>query len=432
MASVEEGVSSALEWDTPLFRQARAQLEQALPYADVGESVAERLRYPERAVIAHACRSQLDDGTVAVFPAYRVQHSTVLGPTKGGIRYDAHVTPRRVRGARDVDDLEVRAAAPPLRRRQGRRPLQPARALAGELQRLTRRYTSELLAVHRAARGHPRAGHGDERADDGLDDGHLLDAEGLRRARDRDRQADLDRRLGLPARGDRRGRRDGRSSARASGSAGSSRSSAASCRASATSAGSRRSELAERGADVIAVSDVSGGVYDAERARRRRRCTRGSAEHGSLAELPRARARSRTPSCSSSDCDVLVLAAREDQVTAENARPHRRAARRRGRERPDRRSRPTRSSPSAASPCCPTCSRTPAASPSPTSSGCRTSAACSGTRDEIRARLAEKLGDAFDRVWALSEQRDLTLRDAALVAGIREVAAALEARGIYP
>jgi glutamate dehydrogenase (NAD(P)+) len=54
------------------------------------------------------------------------------------------------------------------------------------------------------------------------------------------------------------------------------------------------------------------------------------------------------------------------------------------------------------------------------------------TRDEIRARLAEKLGDAFDRVWNLSEQRDLTLRNAALVGGIREVAAALEARGIYP
>ncbi len=53
-------------------------------------------------------------------------------------------------------------------------------------------------------------------------------------------------------------------------------------------------------------------------------------------------------------------------------------------------------------------------------------------RDEIRRRLAEKLADAFDRVWALSEARALSLRDAALVAGIRDVAAALEARGMYP
>jgi glutamate dehydrogenase (NAD(P)+) len=51
-------------------------------------------------------------------------------------------------------------------------------------------------------------------------------------------------------------------------------------------------------------------------------------------------------------------------------------------------------------------------------------------RDEIRRRLADKLADAFDRVWNVA--RGIALRDAALVAAIREVAAALEARGIYP
>ena len=53
-------------------------------------------------------------------------------------------------------------------------------------------------------------------------------------------------------------------------------------------------------------------------------------------------------------------------------------------------------------------------------------------RDEIRARLAEKLGDAFDRVWDLSEEQGVSLRSAALVSGIREVAAALTVRGIFP
>jgi glutamate dehydrogenase/leucine dehydrogenase len=42
------------------------------------------------------------------------------------------------------------------------------------------------------------------------------------------------------------------------------------------------------------------------------------------------------------------------------------------------------------------------------------------------------MNDAFDRVWELSERRGLTLRSAALVCGIREVAAALDARGLYP
>jgi glutamate dehydrogenase (NAD(P)+) len=53
-------------------------------------------------------------------------------------------------------------------------------------------------------------------------------------------------------------------------------------------------------------------------------------------------------------------------------------------------------------------------------------------RDEIRAKLQAKLDDAFDRVWDISDERGIGLRTAALVAGIREVAAALESRGLYP
>ena len=53
-------------------------------------------------------------------------------------------------------------------------------------------------------------------------------------------------------------------------------------------------------------------------------------------------------------------------------------------------------------------------------------------RDEIRAKLAEKLNDAFDRVWEISHERGISMRTAALVAGIRDVSSALEARGLYP
>ena len=51
----------------------------------------------------------------------------------------------------------------------------------------------------------------------------------------------------------------------------------------------------------------------------------------------------------------------------------------------------------------------------------------------VRAdRVVRRLDDAFDRVWDLAAEKSLTLRDAALVAAILEVSAALEARGIYP
>ncbi|HSJ93169.1 MAG TPA: glutamate dehydrogenase, partial [Gaiellaceae bacterium] len=52
--------------------------------------------------------------------------------------------------------------------------------------------------------------------------------------------------------------------------------------------------------------------------------------------------------------------------------------------------------------------------------------------DEIRTRLGDLMRDALERVWALAEAEELTLRSAALVQSIRHVAAALQSRGVYP
>src|SRR3954454_20449440 len=69
-----------LEWDTPLYQQARTQLEQALELAEVSDMVSSRLRHPEQAVIL-TLPVKMDDGGYQTFPAYRVRHSSVLGPT---------------------------------------------------------------------------------------------------------------------------------------------------------------------------------------------------------------------------------------------------------------------------------------------------------------------------------------------------------------
>jgi len=53
-------------------------------------------------------------------------------------------------------------------------------------------------------------------------------------------------------------------------------------------------------------------------------------------------------------------------------------------------------------------------------------------REEIRGRLRDLMSDALARVWTLAEVESLSFRSAALVASIRDVADALEARGIYP
>ncbi len=194
-----EHAPPALEWETPLYGQARAQLEKALTQADVPDFVAERLRYPERAVIL-SLPVRMDDGTMRSFPAYRVRHSSVLGPTKGGIRYDEDVNLGECVALAMWMTWKCALLRLPYGGAKGGvrcnpRELSPAGASSGS----HAGSRAELVAVHRPAGGHPRAGHGHERADDGLDDGHLLDAEGPRRAGDRHRQADLDRRFASSA-----------------------------------------------------------------------------------------------------------------------------------------------------------------------------------------------------------------------------------------
>jgi glutamate dehydrogenase (NAD(P)+) len=188
-------------------------------------------------------------------------------------------------------------------------------------------------------------------------------------------------------------------------------------------------ELVEKGATVIAVSDATGGVYTPDgldvptlhehiREHGRLDSFAGAAHisNAELLELP---------------CDVLVLAAREDQVTAANADRLRCRLLVEG----------------ANGPTSVEADRILADRGIPILPDVLTNAGGVTVsyfewvqdlgrlfwgRDEIRSRLADKLGDAFDRVWALAEERSLTLREAALLAGIREVSAALEARGLYP
>jgi glutamate dehydrogenase (NAD(P)+) len=188
-------------------------------------------------------------------------------------------------------------------------------------------------------------------------------------------------------------------------------------------------ELFERGATVVAVSDVSGGLYSEDgldvpalRAYAR--------EHGSLAGYDAGR-RITNDELLELECDILVLAAREDQITAENAPLVQARMIAEGANGPT----------SLEADAILAMRRIPVLPDILTNAGGVTVSYFEWvqdigrifwTRDEIRARLADKLSDAFDRVWDLAVERDVTLRTAALVAGIREVAAALEARGIFP
>jgi len=416
-----------LEWDTPLFLMSRAQFEQALPYADVSEMVSERLSFPERALIM-SVPLRRDDGRWEIFAGYRVQHSTVLGPTKGGIRYDPEVSLGECAALASWMTWKCALLRLPYGGAKGGIRCDAHALSAHELERLTRRFTSELFsvigpqedipapdmatneqtmawmmdtystlkgyAVPEVVTGKPISIGGSVFRREATGAGVVMCAE---RACER-----LDMKIG-----------EQRCVVQGFGNVG----------------GVAATELHVRGATVIAVSDISGGLYSPD-GLDVPELHAYAAENGSLEGYDRCE-RITNEELLELPCDLLVVAAREDQITAANA-------------------------------ACVHAKLVVEGANGPTTLEADAILAERGIRvvpdilanaggvtvsyfewvqdlgrlfwdrDEIRGRLADKMNDAFDRVWSVSDEKGVTLRQAAMVAAIREVAGALEARGIYP
>src|SRR3954449_9243359 len=133
----------ALEWDTPLYQQARTQLEHALELSEIPEMVTTRLRHPERALIL-MLPVEMDDGSFRSFPAYRVRHSSVLGPTKGGIRYDDAVDLGECAALAMWMTWKCALLRLPYGGAKGGVRCNPRELSLAEVARITRRFTAEL------------------------------------------------------------------------------------------------------------------------------------------------------------------------------------------------------------------------------------------------------------------------------------------------
>ncbi len=429
MTEVEElsAQEGRLEWDTPLFRTALTQFEQAIPYAEVNESIAERLRYPERAVMV-TVPIRRDDGHVDVFPAYRVQHSSVLGPTKGGIRYDPHVTLGECTALAVWMTWKCALLRLPYGGAKGGVRCNPRELSARELERLTRRYTSELRGVIGPQEDIPAP----DMATNEQTMAWIMDTYSMQLG-----YAVPEIVTGKPiALGGSLFRHEATGAGvvmvieRACGRLGwDLAEQRCIVQGFGNVGGIAAQELVSKGSSVLAVSDVSGGIYspsgldlDVVRA--------WVAAHGTLAGYPDVQHVSNSELLEL-PCDILVLAALEEQLTAENA------------PRIDTKlvvegaNGPTTIEADAilvdrGIPILPDVLTNAGGVTVSYFEWVQDLGRLFWTRDEIRARLADKLADAFDRVWALAEEKGISLRQAALVAGINEVAAALKARGIYP
>ena len=136
-----EGANSQKELN-PLANAER-QFDEAANKLNLPEGIREVIKRPRRATIV-SLPVAMDDGTLKVFTGYRVQHSIVRGPAKGGIRYHPQVTLEEVEALAAWMTWKCAVVNIPFGGGKGGIICDPSRMSKGELERLTRRYAADL------------------------------------------------------------------------------------------------------------------------------------------------------------------------------------------------------------------------------------------------------------------------------------------------
>jgi glutamate dehydrogenase (NAD(P)+) len=134
------------ELDTPTFRLAVAQFDQAAEAMELDHNLRERLKHPQRSLIV-SVPIRMDDGRVEVYTGYRVQHDSSRGPSKGGIRYHPDVNLGEVAALAMWMTWKCALADLPYGGAKGGVAIDPKRLSQPELERLTRRYTAEIFPL---------------------------------------------------------------------------------------------------------------------------------------------------------------------------------------------------------------------------------------------------------------------------------------------
>lgn len=139
-------MSSLHELDTPTFRLAVAQFDQAAELMGLDSNLHERLKFPQRSLVV-SIPIRMDDGRVEVYTGYRVQHDSSRGPSKGGIRYHPEVSLGEVAALAMWMTWKCALADLPYGGAKGGVAVAPKTLSRSELQRLTRRYAAEIFPL---------------------------------------------------------------------------------------------------------------------------------------------------------------------------------------------------------------------------------------------------------------------------------------------
>ncbi|MCU4582847.1 Glu/Leu/Phe/Val dehydrogenase [Acinetobacter gyllenbergii] len=122
------------------------QIERVAPYLDGLEDYVDTLKRPKRALIVDV-PIVMDDGTIRHFEGYRVQHNLSRGPGKGGIRYHPDVDLNEVMALSAWMTIKTAVVNLPFGGAKGGIRVDPRQLSPRELERLTRRYTSEISHI---------------------------------------------------------------------------------------------------------------------------------------------------------------------------------------------------------------------------------------------------------------------------------------------
>ena len=123
-----------------------ARFNFAAQKLNLDEGLWKVLQYPNRELIVHIPVA-MDNGKLEVFTGFRVQHSIARGPAKGGVRYSPDVTLDEVRALASWMTWKCAVVNIPFGGAKGGVICDPHKMSMGELERMTRRYTAELLEL---------------------------------------------------------------------------------------------------------------------------------------------------------------------------------------------------------------------------------------------------------------------------------------------
>src|SRR5947207_7122048 len=134
----------SLEQELNPWEAQAARFDLAAHKLNLDEGLWKILRYPSREIIVHIPVS-MDDGRLEVFTGFRVQHSIARGPAKGGVRYSPDVNLDEIRALASWMTWKCAVVNIPFSGAKGGIIVDPKKLTLSQLEKLTRRYTAELI-----------------------------------------------------------------------------------------------------------------------------------------------------------------------------------------------------------------------------------------------------------------------------------------------